>query len=336
MIEQTIARLKEVRNAEELKSLLQDIQCDVKSDSAPSFTIIDCERVLQNTAGACHICSGKIESTQEVEIDWFGSLEQSLAAHKGCFEVRSNESPSVIAVAIKVGFWVMMRVQMEECKSWIYNFMDHWIDEYGHGIGALVHAPNVDGWNENASISSREELLAFTRRLYVYEREAPKFTNQGFTVPDWDPSIGWKYWKKHLHKPIYEQLTRLKDRKTLLKDRLVLSRTNGVCALCGGFINQSSEVRGCRLAKDHIFPFCKGGTDYIENLQPLHRFCNAAISSVGVGEIPLSLQMGHWLIDNCKNENGIWIDDFLKTYSSHLRSARNAVIRRRSMKINKP
>jgi len=117
MIEQTITRLKAVSNAEELTSLLQDIQCDVKSGSARSLTMIDRELVLQNTSSACHICSGKIGSTHEVEIDWFGSLEQSLAAHKSCFEVRSGEAPSVIAVAIKIGFWVMMRVQMEECKS---------------------------------------------------------------------------------------------------------------------------------------------------------------------------------------------------------------------------
>ena len=320
-LEQTILCLKEVDDHLDLFRLVQmasQQQNNTVTHPAQSFTDDEKSMVLANTAGACHVCSGGIESISQMEIDWFGSTEHSLAAHKGCLKVRTGATPSIIVIAIKMGFWTMMRAQMEEQKSWIYDFMDQWIEECGNGIGTLVHAPSVSGWNENSSITSRDELTSFTRRLYVYEREAPKFSNQGFSVPDWDPSIDWKYWKQHMHKPIYNQLTRLNERKTLLKGELVLARTGGACALCGADIDQDTCVPNCKLSRDHIFPFCKGGSDCIENLKPLHRFCNAAISSVGVGEIPLSLQMGRWLTDQIGRSKEKWILSFLEKYSKHL------------------
>lgn len=39
-----------------------------------------------------------------------------------------------------------------------------------------------------------------------------------------------------------------------------------VCAYCG---------KSKKLTKDHIIPLSKGGTDYIENIQPLCRNCNS-------------------------------------------------------------
>lgn len=48
--------------------------------------------------------------------------------------------------------------------------------------------------------------------------------------------------------------------------RALLARHQGRCAHCG-----TTE----RIERDHIIPLAKGGTDAIENIQPLCRTCNA-------------------------------------------------------------
>lgn len=46
----------------------------------------------------------------------------------------------------------------------------------------------------------------------------------------------------------------------------LINSYGNVCAFCG---------ESAKLTKDHIIPLSKGGTDYIENIQPLCRRCNS-------------------------------------------------------------
>jgi hypothetical protein len=328
MVGQTITQFKAIDSTADLIELVQGISKNDLRKHNQNITEEERLYVLRNTSGACHICSGQITSVGDLSVDWFGSLEHSLAAHANCYKARGENSPSKVAIAIKMGFWAMMRAQKEEQKSWVYAMIDSWIDAYGNQAGLLITAPRVPHWEPTSAISTRKEFVTFVRSLFVYEREAPKFENQDLSVPSWDPSVDWKVYKRYAFMPAYNQLKRLNDR-TLLKDKTVLDRTGSKCALCKGEIVQESNFDECKLAKDHIFPFSKGGSDCIENLQPLHRFCNGAISSVGVGEIPLSLQMGHWLIEKVQKQSEVWVQKFTVSYAKHLRSSRISVERRR-------
>jgi 5-methylcytosine-specific restriction endonuclease McrA len=71
-----------------------------------------------------------------------------------------------------------------------------------------------------------------------------------------------------------------------------MDRTKNDCAFCMSSIRAS--VPALRYAGDHIFPVSKGGSNELENFQPLHRFCNAAKSSLSGGHIPQAFLMGRW------------------------------------------
>ena len=249
----------------------------------------------------CHVCSGEL--TQEEAIaECFGGGDNVMLAHRGCHLMRIESSPEAVLFAMKIGFWTMMRIQMEEGASWRRDMMKAWVSEFGSRIASTVAAPHVPDWSDLATIDTPEDLVRFARHLYLFERERPKWGHQGREVPPWDETVSWKDYKRHKFMPAYRTLTRLKDRKTLRPASEVLARTGGLCALCGGEISTRKDGGSLRLAKDHIHPFSKGGSDGITNLQPLHYACNGAITSVGPGEIPLSLQIGRWLIAVVKAE----------------------------------
>jgi 5-methylcytosine-specific restriction endonuclease McrA len=307
----------------------------------------------------CHVCSGVLVPGEAV-VEYFGTTGESLLAHQGCHLVRRDFSPAAIWFCMKIGFWSMMRIQMEECASWRHAMATQWAEECGSEIGLIVSAPHVPGWSWDSKIESPDELVRFTRHLYLFEREKPKWEYQNRLVPTWDESISWKEYKRNTFMPAYRTLKRLNERKTLRPAQEVLARTGGHCALCGGDILTGKDGGKLRLAKDHIHPFSKGGSDDITNLQPLHHACNGAITSVGPGEIPLSLQLGRWIISTAATERrnaqafqpnrvlevggwviessgqhesrkpaNQWIDKLLATYATHLRGTRAASARRR-------
>ena len=233
-----------------------------------------------NAGRRCHVCSGEL--TQEEAIaECFGGGDNVMLAHRGCHLMRIESSPEAVLFAMKIGFWTMMRIQMEEGASWRRDMMKAWVSEFGSRIASTVAAPHVPDWSDLATIDTPEDLVRFARHLYLFERERPKWGHQGREVPPWDETVSWKDYKRHKFMPAYRTLTRLKDRKTLRPASEVLARTGGLCALCGGEISTRKDGGSLRLAKDHIHPFSKGGSDGITNLQPLHYACNGAITSVG-------------------------------------------------------
>jgi hypothetical protein len=333
-MQQMFARFKAVEDGEDVRALIKACGDD-DSHGGPARLVtdaVDSRSIWDDCDRRCHVCSGTIRP-DELEIECFGDdIGNSMPVHPGCHQIRLGASSDAIKFAMKFGFWVMMRIQHEEYGSWRPPLVEAWVSERGEGIGALISAPSVPGWSATSSIRTPDDLVRFTRRIFLFERELPKWRNVGHEVPAWDESISWKGYKKDLFMPAYNTFKAPRERKTLLPAKDILARTGGVCALCGGGIRVGDTVKkdGLGLAKDHIHPFCKGGTDGLLNLQPLHNFCNGAISSVGPGEIPLSLELGRWLIRRVTQSLGEpWASMLLETYGSKLRSERKVAARRK-------
>lgn len=311
-------RFKAVEDGEDVRALILDC-CAGASDGGPARLVtsdVDSRTIWEHCDRRCHVCSGLI-APEDIEIECFGDdPAHSMPVHRGCHEVRAGQPPASIMFAMRFGFWVMMRIQHELNKTWREPLVEAWLADRGDRVGALVNAPNVPWWSADLSIGGSDELVRFIRHLYLYEREPPKWNIVGHEVPVWDENIAWKVYKRDVFKPAYKKWKGRSDRKTLLPAKDILARTGGVCALCGGLITEGN----LGLAKDHIHPFSKGGSDGLMNLQPLHRFCNGSISSIGAGEIPLSLELGRWLIGQVSDGQGhSWATRLLKSYGSSLR-----------------
>ena len=286
---------------------------------------VDARAIWDACHRRCHVCKGEIR-IDELEIECFGGdVEHSMPVHRGCFRVRAGSSSDAIKFAMKCGFWMMMRIHHEEYSQWRVPLVEAWVSERGREVGALVSAPNVPGWSGDSSISSPEELVRFTRYLFLFEREPPKWLSVGHEVPVWDETMSWKKYKKYCFKPAYKKMKvhLPRERNPLPPAECVLGRTAGFCALCGGTVMQDNVIKrdDLGLAKDHIHPFCKGGTDDLHNLQPLHIFCNSTISSIGPGEVPLALELGRWLMQLVFQSRGEpWVSKFLEIYATKLAS----------------
>ena len=336
-MQQMIERFKSVEDGEDVRALIEG--CSTGASAGGPVRIVtgsvDARSIWDACDRRCHVCSGPIEP-DDLEIECFSDdLEHSMPVHRGCHELRSGATSESIMFALKFGFWVMMRIQHEEHPSWRVPLIEAWVAERGAVAGSLISAPNVDGWSTSSSIDGHDELVRFTRHLYLFEREVPKWSNVGQVVPVWDEVMSWKVYKRELFMPAYRTWDAPRERKTLLPAADILARTGGICAMCGGGIRSDDEGRriGVALAKDHIHPFSKGGTDGILNLQPLHYFCNGAITSVGPGEIPLSLEIGLWVMGQVAMGRGEpWASRLLKSYGSKLRSDRKAAARRKAAK----
>ena len=235
---------------------------------------------------------------------------------------------------MKMGFWAMMLIQHEKYAKWLPDFAAAWVDTYGAKAGTIVATSNIPEWDATGTIDSDDELVDFLRCLFIFEREQPKFDFQDKSVPPIDPDLTWKEYKRDCFMPAYATLERLTDRKTLLPAEDVLARTGGTCAFCYGDIPRDKDAGDLGLAKDHIHPFSKGGTDELSNLQPLHHFCNGAITSLGPGEIPLSISMGRFIIDTTvgadESKEPMWLEPMLITYSKHLADSRKRSAKRKN------
>jgi len=70
----------------------------------------------------------------------------------------------------------------------------------------------------------------------------------------------------HLKARRYAREKNAKGSHTLEEWENIKKKYSDKCAIC---------LKDRKLTKDHIIPLSKGGTDYIENIQPLCRSCNS-------------------------------------------------------------
>lgn len=112
------------------------------------------------------------------------------------------------------------------------------------------------------------------RRCYSFDR----MENWGKEdQPTWrggvTPSESHRRWKKknpekmaHLKARRYARERGAKGSHTLEEWESLCDKYDNKCAACGS---------GEKLTKDHVIPLSKGGSDYIQNIQPLCRSCNS-------------------------------------------------------------
>lgn len=90
---------------------------------------------------------------------------------------------------------------------------------------------------------------------------------------DWKGGISiGKNRKEYLRFKCNERMARKKNAEglhSLVEWREVKKRYNWTCPACG---RSEPEIQ---LTQDHIIPLSKGGSNYIENIQPLCRSCNS-------------------------------------------------------------
>lgn len=312
-----IVHFRAIDSAHDVRELIGGLDA---AAAAPELIPVDTPSTAR-----CHVCSGTIgETTWVME---FTDAAEGLPTHLGCHRVRLGASPPEIAFAMKIGFWAMMLIQHEKYVKWLPEFAFAWVEACGGTAGTIIATSEIPEWNAEGTIDSANELVDFLRYLYLFEREGPKFAFQNMTVPAIDEWLSWKEYKRDVFMPAYAKLERLTDRKTLLPAEDVLLRTGGACALCCGAIDRDKGAGDLGLAKDHIHPFSKGGTDDLENLQPMHHFCNGAITSLGPGEIPLSLSLGRLIINS---SDAPWLDPLLTTYAKHLADTRKRASKRKN------
>ena len=126
-----------------------------------------------------------------------------------------------------------------------------------------VYAENQEYYQEKHreyGAQHPEEMRANSRRYYERNKEAVNAKARAFDAAH--PELVRNRWnRRHARKANAEGSHTAKEWKE------VLTRANEKCLECGTVEN---------ITRDHIIPLSRGGTDYIENIQPLCHSCNAS------------------------------------------------------------
>ena len=234
--------------------------------------------------------------------------------HQGCNRLRAGLSPSQLMFGLDIGYWLHMQWVDKGTSSWRGPALDTFLEQNGRRLKNDIEVSRVDIGRILGEDVSKSSYLQLARSIYIEEREVPKWESLGCTVPEWDRnSFSWENYKKQVFMPAYGQLPSRPKRQKLPS---VKDRTGGVCAFCGGGFEDTAELKA---VSDHIVPHVKGGGDDEENLQPLHHFCNNSMNSVGPGDIPLSLMICRWIMNEIIHDEAGWLPFCLNQYATKLR-----------------
>jgi 5-methylcytosine-specific restriction endonuclease McrA len=136
-------------------------------------------------------------------------------------------------------------------------------------------------WNKG--INNKPRCLNCDKKLTHYEsKRCRRCANLGSLSPSWRGGISRdknKYNREYKKEnrnmfSFYEHKRKMLKRNvtgthTLKQWQELKKQYNYMCLNCG---KSESEIK---LTEDHILPLSKGGTDNIENIQPLCRSCNS-------------------------------------------------------------
>ena len=130
-----------------------------------------------------------------------------------------------------------------------------WLKWYKSNKNKELHKEKVREWNKN----NRERINAQARKYYRLNKSKVKAINNKYRKNNME--------KARLNRARRRALLKRARGKYTLKEWLeVCKKVNWKCVIC-------KEEK--KLTIDHIIPLSKGGTNYINNIQPLCKSCNS-------------------------------------------------------------
>ena len=251
----------------------------------------------------CSICGDSLSLGSPGEVQ-FGK-DATLPIHKECHLARGGLSSEACRMSM-IGYSFLVRASMDP-KGWEKKFLKEFVKEHGSSIGNFLIGHGVPWWNRSNGFKSLEDLVRWSRWSYIYERDAGKFTSVGKEIPHWDEDYeSWQEFKKKdgtFYKALYTEPT-TKRGKTPKCDTQILMLTSGRCGFCFDNIQTHGSHGPLSAVSDHIFPDSKGGLHTLENIQPMHYYCNGKKSSISGGHAPLGWMLGRFALNQLATPDG--------------------------------
>ena len=254
------------------------------------------------TDKGCSVCGDSLSLGIPGEVQ-FGK-DATLPIHKECHLAREGLSSEACRLSM-IGFSFLIRASMNP-RGWEKKFLNEFVKQHGSGIGSYLIGHGIPWWNRSSGFKTLEDLVRWSRWCFIYERDPGKFTSVGKDIPHWNEDH--ETWQEYIscnhkekkygtfYKALYKK-PRTKRGKTPKCDMEILMLTSGRCGFCFDKIQND----GCRsqfsCESDHIFPDSKGGTHNLENIQPLHSYCNGKKSSISGGHAPLGWMLGRFALN---------------------------------------
>ncbi|MCH2133521.1 MAG: HNH endonuclease [Phycisphaerales bacterium] len=262
----------------------------------------DRQSAWEQGRGYCHTC-GQPVGRDDMVIEHFGPDRLPTISHETCCTIREGMSSCEIAIAAEIGFWLMMDVQQQgeeqdwPSHRWRQDFEEHWIADRGPAAEQLLRGLHGFQLDHPYVMGSRDELVTSVRRMYINDRERPKYHHWNDDALPWDEKEDWKSYKKRLNahydrfKPNRKEDQRNRGTMRQSWKSQVWQQTQGYCHFC------REEVSPTIGQMDHLVHHSKGGSAQPWNLLPIHPWCNRYRAAYPGSELTMTFLMGRWMLE---------------------------------------